>query len=94
MLLSFRKYYINGVFLLNNLHAYSIGRIGGTNICLLISIKRGWQCKAGESDFYTLSVQIPQKFQIVLFHIEMLTTNNIKHLFNLSAYGTVSEKNT
>ena len=46
---------------------------------------QGWQP-------ITSSVRRPQPFRIVLFRIQLLPTDNTKHLFNLSIYRTVSDK--
>ena len=48
--LEFFRYYINGVVLLNKLHA-GIGLMGGTKMCILIRIKRRCQCKARRERF-------------------------------------------
>ena len=49
---------------------------------------QGW-----EGAIYTLSVQRPQPFRIVLFYIQMLKTDRITHLLNFSLYRTVPEEN-
>ena len=55
------------VLWLNNLHA-CIGRMGATKICILIIIKRGWQCKAGRERFTNYQSEDPSRFEFFCLH--------------------------
>ena len=67
------------VLLLNNLCA-CIGRIGATKMCILISIKRGRQCKSEREQFTPYQYADPSRSELFCLYQNAYNREHKKYL--------------